>query len=56
MSWVRSTPTTVRQKPKLETGSEVVFQQLGANRVACGDELFVPTSEIDAVGRALEEL
>ena len=47
--------TAVKSTGMLETGSEVVFQQLGANRVACGGELFVLPGEIDAVGRALEE-
>lgn len=47
--------TPVKSTGMLETGSEVVFQRLGANRVACGGELFVLPSEIDAVGRALEE-
>ena len=46
--------THVKSTGMLETASEVVFQQLAPNRVACGGELFVSTSEIDAVGRALE--
>lgn len=46
----------VKSTGMLETASEVVFQQLdGGNRVACGGELFVLPTEIDAVGRMLEE-
>jgi len=47
--------THVKSTGMLETASEVVFQQLTANQVACGGELFVLPSEIDAVARALEE-
>lgn len=47
--------THVKSTGMLETASEVVFQQLGASRFACGGELFVLPREIDAVGRALEE-
>jgi uncharacterized protein DUF1259 len=47
--------THVKSTGMLETASEVVFQQLGPNRVACGGELFVLPGEIDAVGHALEE-
>ena len=47
--------TAVKSSGLLETSSEVVFQQLGNGRVACGGELFVASNEIDAVGRALEE-
>jgi hypothetical protein len=39
----------------LETASEVVFQQLGNGRVACGGELFVEPSEVDPVVRVLDE-
>jgi hypothetical protein len=39
----------------LKPASEVVFQQLGNGRVACGGELFVLASEIDAVARSLDE-
>ena len=45
----------VKSSGLLETASEVVFQQLGGGRVACGGELFVLPSEIDAVARALTE-
>lgn len=45
----------VKSSGLLETASEVVFQQLGGGRVACGGELFVAPNEIDAVGRALEQ-
>ena len=45
----------VKSSGLLETSSEVVFQQMGNGRVACGGELFVAANEIDAVGRALEE-
>jgi hypothetical protein len=45
----------VRSTGMLETASEVVFQQLEDGRVACGGELFLLPSEIDAVARALEE-
>lgn len=47
--------THVKSTGMLETASEVVFQQLGPNRVACGGELFVLPTEIDVVARALEE-
>lgn len=47
--------THVKSTGMLETASEVVFQQIGPNRVACGGELFVLPNEINAVGRALEE-
>jgi hypothetical protein len=45
----------VKSTGMLETASEVVFQQLGNGRVACGGELFVLPSEVDAVVRALDE-
>jgi hypothetical protein len=45
----------VRSTGMLETASEVVFQQLGADRMACGGELFVLPSEVAAVVRALDE-
>ncbi|HEY2855812.1 MAG TPA: DUF1259 domain-containing protein [Gemmatimonadaceae bacterium] len=45
----------VKSSGMLETASEVVFQQLGSRRAACGGELFVSPNEIDAVARALEE-
>jgi hypothetical protein len=45
----------VKSSGLLETASEVVFQQLGNGRFACGGELFVAPNEIDAVARALDE-
>jgi len=45
----------VKSTGVLETASEVVFQQLGNGRAACGGELFVSPSEVDAVARALDE-
>jgi hypothetical protein len=45
----------VKSSGMLETASEVVFQQLGAGRMACGGELFVLPSEIDPVARTLDE-
>jgi hypothetical protein len=45
----------VKSTGMLETASEVVFQQLDGGRMACGGELFVLPSEIDAVARALGE-
>jgi hypothetical protein len=45
----------VKSSGLLETASEVVFQQLPGGRVACGGELFVLPTEIDAVVRALDE-
>jgi hypothetical protein len=45
----------VKSSGMLETASEVVFQQLGNGRAACGGELFVLPNEIDAVARALDE-
>jgi hypothetical protein len=45
----------VKSSGLLETASEVVFQQLGAGRAACGGELFVLPSEVTAVARALDE-
>ena len=45
----------VKSSGMLETASEVVFQQLANGRAACGGELFVLPSEIDAVARALDE-
>lgn len=45
----------VKSSGVLETASEVVFQQLGNGRAACGGELFVLPNEIDAVARALDE-
>jgi hypothetical protein len=39
----------------LETASEVVLQQLGGGRMACGGELFVLPGEVDPVVRALDE-
>lgn len=45
----------VKSSGMLETASEVVFQQLGGGRAACGGELFVLPSEIDGVARALDE-
>ena len=47
--------TAVKSTGMLETASEVVFQQLGPNRVASGGELYVLPGEIDAVARTLEE-
>ncbi len=44
----------VKSSGVIETASEVVFQQLGGGRAACGGELFVLPSEIDAVARTLE--
>ena len=44
----------VQSSGMLETASEVVFQQLGSGRAACGGELLVLPSEIDAVARALD--
>jgi hypothetical protein len=38
----------------LETASEVVFQQLGGGRVACGGELYVLPGEVQPVVHALE--
>jgi len=45
----------VKSSGLLETASEVVFQQLANGRVACGGELFVLPSEIEAVAHALDE-
>jgi hypothetical protein len=45
----------VKSSGMLETASEVVFQQLGAGRAACGGELFVLPNEIDTVARVLGE-
>jgi hypothetical protein len=45
----------VRSSGVLETASEVVFQQFGGGRAACGGELFVSPSEIDVVARTLDE-
>jgi Domain of Unknown Function (DUF1259) len=45
----------VKSSGMLETASEVVFQQLGGGRAACGGELFVSPLEIDAVARTLDE-
>ena len=45
----------VKSSGMLETASEVVFQQLANGRAACGGELFVLPTEIDAVLRALDE-
>lgn len=45
----------VKSSGLLETASEVVFQQLGNGRVACGGELFLRPTEIDAVAHALDE-
>jgi hypothetical protein len=45
----------VKSSGVLETASEVVFQQLGAGRAACGGELFVLPGEVAAVARALDE-
>ncbi|MGH7617492.1 MAG: DUF1259 domain-containing protein [Gemmatimonadaceae bacterium] len=45
----------VKSSGLLETASEVVFQQLGGGLAACGGELFVLPTEIDAVAHALDE-
>jgi hypothetical protein len=45
----------VKSSGLIEMGSEVVFQQLRNGRAACGGELFVLPSEIDAVATALDE-
>lgn len=45
----------VKSSGLLETASEVVFQQFGNGRFACGGELFVAPSEIDVVARTLDE-
>lgn len=45
----------VKSSGMLETASEVVFQQLGTGRAACGGELFVSLKEIDAVAHSLDE-
>jgi hypothetical protein len=44
----------VRSSGLLETGSEVVFQQLGDGRVACGGELYLLPREVESVTDALE--
>ena len=45
----------VKSSGVLETASEVVFQQFGGGRAACGGELFVSPGEVDAVARTLDE-
>lgn len=44
----------VRSTDMLETASEVVFQQLGEGRLACGGELFLRPEEVQPVIDALE--
>lgn len=44
----------VKSSGLLETGSEVVFQQLGGGRVACGGELYLLPREVEPVADALE--
>jgi hypothetical protein len=44
----------VKSSGLLETGSEVVFQQLGDGRVACGGELYLLPAEVEPVMDALE--
>jgi hypothetical protein len=44
----------VKSSGLLETGSEVVFQQLGNGRVACGGELYLLPREVEPVMDALE--
>ena len=44
----------VKSSGMLETASEVVFQQLGGGRVACGGELYVLPAEVQPVIHALE--
>lgn len=44
----------VKSSGLLETGSEVVFQQLAGGRVACGGELYLLPREVEAVADALE--
>jgi len=45
----------VRSTGAIESASEVVMQQLGGGRVACGGELFVLPAEVDPVVRTLDE-
>lgn len=45
----------VKSSGALETGSEVVFQQLDGGQVACTGELFLAPGEIDGVARVLGE-
>jgi hypothetical protein len=44
----------VKSSGLLETGSEVVFQQIGGGRVACGGEFYLLPREVEAVADALE--
>jgi Domain of Unknown Function (DUF1259) len=46
---------SVKSVGTLETASEVVFQRLGPGRVATAGELYLLTSEVEAVLRALDE-
>lgn len=46
---------SVKSSGLLETASEVVFQQIGGNRVANTGELYLLASEVAPVTRALEE-
>jgi hypothetical protein len=44
----------LRSSGVLETASEVVFQQIGGGRVACGGELYLRPREVEPVMDALE--
>jgi len=46
---------SVKSAGAIETGSEVVFQQLAPGRVACTGELYLLAKEVDAVVGALTE-